>query len=63
MIIIDIDTDKIKSILLDIIMGVSGAFATIIILWVVVSILDVLGAEFLDMRKYNFIEMMWNNIK
>ena len=63
MIIIDIDTDKIKTILSDIAMGVLGAFATIIILWVIVSIFDVLGAEYLDMGRYNFIEMMLDNIR
>ena len=58
-----IDTDKIKTIMTDIIMGVLSAFATIIILWVAVSMLDVLGAEYLDMGRYNFIEMMLDNIK
>lgn len=59
----DMDGIKIKTLITDIVMGISSAFATIIILWVAVSMLDVLGVEYLDMGRYNFIEMMWDNIK
>lgn len=59
----NMDGIKIKTMITDIVMGISGAFATIMILWIIVSMLDVLGVEYLDMGRYNFIEMMLDNIR